>query len=106
MPRIQTRTLNTYYEMAGDGVPVLVSGTGGDLRKNQHSKHPLTAGFNVSYDQRGLGQSEKPQVGYTMAAYAEDAAALMDALEVKARMFWACHLAAWWRRNLWPVQTA
>jgi 3-oxoadipate enol-lactonase len=46
---------------------------------------PLTAGFNViSYDQRGLGQSEKPANSYTMAAYAEDAAALMDALELES----------------------
>ena len=87
MPRIQTRTLNTYYEMAGQGVPVFVfSGTGGDLRKKPTIlDSPLTADFNViSYDQRGLGQSEKPQDGYTMAAYAEDAAALMDALEIES----------------------
>ena len=100
----------TYYEMAGSGAPVLVlSGTGGDLRKKPTiMDSPLTAGFTViSYDQRGLGQSEKPQDGYTMAAYADDAAALMDALDKKARMFWAYHLAAWWRRNLpSPIVTA
>jgi len=87
MPFIQTRTLNTYYEMAGSGVPLLVlSGTGGDLRKKPTiMDSPLTAGFNViSYDQRGLGQSEKPANGYTMAAYAEDTAALMDALELES----------------------
>ena len=87
MPFIQTRTLKTYYEMSGAGAPVLVlSGTGGDLRKKPTiMDSPLTAGFNViSYDQRGLGQSEKPQNGYTMAAYAEDAVALMDALEIES----------------------
>ena len=87
MPLIQTRTLKTYYEMAGSGVPVLVlSGTGGDLRKKPTIiDSPLTAGFTViSYDQRGLGQSEKPQDGYTMAAYADDAAALMDALDIES----------------------
>ena len=87
MPFIQTRTLKTYYEMSGAGAPVLVlSGTGGDLRKKPTiMDSPLTAGFNViSYDQRGLGQSEKPQNVYTMAAYAEDAVALMDALEIES----------------------
>ena len=86
MPRIQTRTLNIYFEMAGEGDPMLVfSGTGGDLRKKPTIlDSQLTADFNViSYDQRGLGQSEKPKDGYTMAAYAEDAAALMDALEIE-----------------------
>ena len=87
MPLIQTRTLKTYYEMAGFGAPVLVlSGTGGDLRKKPTiMDSPLTAGFTViSYDQRGLGQSEKPQDGYTMANYAEDAVALMDALDIES----------------------
>jgi 3-oxoadipate enol-lactonase len=34
----------------------------------------------VAYDQRGLGRSAKPDVAYTMADYADDAAALMDHL--------------------------
>ena len=87
MPFIQTSTLHTYYEMAGAGAPVLVlSGTGGDLRKKPTiMDSPLTAGFRVlSYDQRGLGQSEKPEIGYTMQAYADDAAALMDALGLES----------------------
>jgi len=32
----------------------------------------------LAYDQRGLGQSEKPETDYTMADYAADALALMD----------------------------
>lgn len=83
MPRIQTSTLNIYYEIAGTGPPLLVlSGTGGDLRNKPNiMDSPLTSTFQViSYDQRGLGQSEKPQDGYTMTAYADDAAALLDAL--------------------------
>ena len=108
MPLIQTRTLKTYYEMAGSGAPVLVlSGTGGDLRKKPNiMDSPLTAGFTViSYDQRGLGQSEKPHDGYTMANYAEDAVALMDALDIESAHVLGISLAAWWRRNLpSPIQ--
>jgi 3-oxoadipate enol-lactonase len=37
--------------------------------------------FEVAmYDQRGLGQTTKPDVPYTMADYADDAAALLDEL--------------------------
>ena len=40
---------------------------------------PLAKHFNLMcFDQRGLGQSAKPAVEYTMADYADDAAALLD----------------------------
>jgi 3-oxoadipate enol-lactonase len=42
---------------------------------------PLAKAFDfVSYDQRGLGQSDKPPTPYTMADYADDAASLLDEL--------------------------
>jgi 3-oxoadipate enol-lactonase len=34
----------------------------------------------LMYDQRGLGQSSKPDSPYTMADYADDANALLDAV--------------------------
>ena len=86
MPFIQTETLQLYFEQAGQGPDLLVvSGTGSDLRQKPNiMDSPLTSHFRVtSFDQRGLGQSDKPQDGYTMAAYAEDAAALMDALNIQ-----------------------
>jgi 3-oxoadipate enol-lactonase len=42
---------------------------------------PLVEHFEVlAYDQRGLGRSAKPDIPYTMADYADDAAALMEHL--------------------------
>jgi 3-oxoadipate enol-lactonase len=42
---------------------------------------PLPTHFDVlSHDQRGLGQTDKPDADYEMADYAEDAAALLDAV--------------------------
>jgi 3-oxoadipate enol-lactonase len=42
---------------------------------------PLPKNFDtLAYDQRGLGQTSKPDVDYTMADYADDAAALLDVI--------------------------
>jgi 3-oxoadipate enol-lactonase len=80
MPTANLPGIDLYYERAGSGPPLLfISGTGGDLRtKPNVFDGPLAKGFDLlAYDQRGLGQSEKPDVPYSMADYADDAAALM-----------------------------
>lgn len=80
MPTANLNGLNIYYERAGEGDRLLfISGTGGDLRnKPNQFDGPLAKAFDlVSYDQRGLGQSDKPDRPYSMADYADDAAALM-----------------------------
>jgi 3-oxoadipate enol-lactonase len=80
MPIAHVNGLDLYYERAGSGAPLLfISGTGGDLRvKPNVFDGPLARSFDLlAYDQRGLGQSDKPDRAYTMADYADDAAALM-----------------------------
>jgi 3-oxoadipate enol-lactonase len=80
MPVTNVNGLSLYYERAGDGPPLLfISGTGGDLRvKPNVFDGPLAKRFDMlAYDQRGLGQSEKPDLPYSMADYSDDAAALM-----------------------------
>jgi 3-oxoadipate enol-lactonase len=83
MPTAKLSTIELYYERAGAGPPLLfISGTGGDLRvKPNVLDGPLPKAFDLlAYDQRGLGRSAKPDVDYSMADYADDAAALMDSL--------------------------
>ncbi len=87
MPMISTARIDLYVEQQGRGDPLLfISGSGGDLRnKPNQFDSPLTGYFNlIGYDQRGLGRSAKPEVEYTMADYADDAAALLDSLEIDA----------------------
>tara|TARA_B100000214_G_scaffold372275_1_gene350221 strand:+ start:393 stop:1196 length:804 start_codon:yes stop_codon:yes gene_type:complete len=83
MPFIAANGIQLYYEMEGDGSPLLIiSGTGADLR-NPRPKNPHLNGFRVlRYDQRGLGQTASPKANYTMADYADDAASLLDSLEI------------------------
>jgi 3-oxoadipate enol-lactonase len=84
MAYLQSNGLNLWSERKGDGAPVLfISGTGGDLRRKPNVLDgPLPRHFDtVAYDQRGLGQSDKPDGPYSMADYADDAAGLLDELD-------------------------
>jgi 3-oxoadipate enol-lactonase len=83
VPRTDANGVSLYYELEGTGERLLVlSGTGGDLRQQpQVSDGPLAEHFEVlAYDQRGLGQSSVPPWPYAMADFADDAAALLDAV--------------------------
>jgi 3-oxoadipate enol-lactonase len=70
------------YEVSGTGPPLLnISGSGGDLRNPSVVRARLGEHFTVaSWDQRGLGQSSRPDRRFTMADYASDAVAVMDHL--------------------------
>jgi 3-oxoadipate enol-lactonase len=81
MHMAQLGAIDLFYERAGHGAQLLfISGTGGDLRvKPNVFDGPLPKLFDVlAYDQRGLGRSAKPDVAYSMADYADDAAALLN----------------------------
>ncbi len=81
MPRTTIGDIDIYWERQGEGQPLLfISGTGGDLRNKPNVfDGPFPKAFDVmAYDQRGLGQTSKPDTPYSMAGYADDAARLMD----------------------------
>ena len=83
MPNAALNDLNIHYQRAGSGPRLLfISGTGGDLRVQPNVfASPLAKAFDLlAYDQRGLGQTDKPDAPYSMADYADDAAGLMDCL--------------------------
>ncbi|MDP1737002.1 MAG: alpha/beta fold hydrolase [Caulobacter sp.] len=84
MSYITANGLNLWVERKGEGEPLLfISGSGGDLRNKPGAlDSPLARQFDmVAYDQRGLGQSDKPHGPYSMADYADDAAGLLDELD-------------------------
>lgn len=71
-----------YFERHGSGTPLLfLGGTGGDLRRPEtRFWGPLARHFDLlAFDQRGMGQSWKGDAPFTMADYADDAAALLAA---------------------------
>ena len=83
MPFATVRDLRMFYELRGAGPRLLgISGTGGDLRRFPTVFEMLPIqGFEIlAYDQRGLGRTSRPDKAYTMADYADDANALIEAL--------------------------
>lgn len=84
MPFAPIRDLNLYFERGGnrdsDRRLLMLSASGSDLRQKPGVfEGPLASDFDIlAFDQRGLGQTDKPDMTYTMADYAEDAIALMD----------------------------
>lgn len=81
MPFVSVRDIQVYYEIRGKGPRLLsISGTAGDLRRSPNIfETPLAQQFEIlAYDQRGLGQTSRPDIPYTMADYAADADGLLD----------------------------
>jgi 3-oxoadipate enol-lactonase len=80
MPFAEVRDTRTYYEMEGYGPRTLyISGSGGQLWSQPGTLDRLIARTTVlAYDKRGLGQTEVPDTEWTMADFADDAAALLD----------------------------
>jgi 3-oxoadipate enol-lactonase len=84
MRYVPVRDIEICFDRVGTGPALLaISGSRGDLRQNPNLlSSPLPKAFDVvAYDQRGLGRTSKPDKPYSMGDYADDAAALMDAVE-------------------------
>jgi pimeloyl-ACP methyl ester carboxylesterase len=90
MPKIRANGLSFHYQQAGEGPDVvLIHGVTGDLSIwfLCQAMGVLGRSFRVTaYDLRGHGYSDVPESGYTSADQADDAMALMDALEIDRAM--------------------
>src|SRR5271166_40402 len=85
MPRISIGDCSLYYERHGMGFPVLfVSGLGGFASFWQDQVATFAKRFEVvTFDHRGIGQSDPARMGYTVERMTVDAIALLDALEIR-----------------------
>jgi len=88
MPRLELPTgVGIYYESIGAGEPVLlIMGTGADHSLWDDTARVYAQRYRViTFDNRGTGQSDHPldPKRYTMRLLAEDAADLLDALEIE-----------------------
>jgi 3-oxoadipate enol-lactonase len=73
-----------YYELHGDGAPLLlIPGLGSDVRMFKPIVDGLAGRCRVlAFDPRGAGRSGKPDVPYSIEMMADDAAGLLQAVEI------------------------
>ena len=85
MPKIKTNNIELYYEIHGAGQPlVLISGLGYPLWQWHKMVPFLAEHFQViTFDNRGVGQSDKPAGPYTAQMLAADTAGLLDTLGIE-----------------------
>ena len=86
MPKEKVNDINLYYEIHGEGYPlVLIGGTNHHIHKYPPqfieliSKH-----FQIIlFENRGSGRTDQPDIRYTHKMMADDTAGLMEALKIE-----------------------
>lgn len=88
MPKIKVNDINLYYEIHGQGDPlVLISGLSADHNLWLPVLDELTKRYQiVIFDNRGVGQSDCPDYPYTIEMLADDTAALVKALGIDTKI--------------------
>lgn len=84
MPKVRANGIDIYYESHGTGEPlVLIAGLGYDQWMWHRMVPGLAEHFQViPFDNRGVGQTDKPQGPYTAQMLADDTIGLMEALGI------------------------
>jgi len=86
MPREHVGDIDIHYEIHGEGEPILLiagytSSSGGWFLQTP----ALASQYSVvAFDNRGTGQTDKPDEPYTVDTMADDAVGLLDALGIDA----------------------
>ncbi len=86
MPKVKVGDINMYYEMHGRGESlVMIAGGGGGVASLLPRILLFTQDYQVViFDNRGIGQSDTPDMPYTMEMYTDDMAGLLDAVGIKS----------------------
>ena len=86
MERARVNGVELAYELRGAGTPiVMIHGAQGDQTMYAGLAAALAPSYQVlTFDQRGSGLSEKPDMPYSIAMLADDTAALMDHLKISS----------------------
>ncbi len=84
MPHARVNDIELYYEVHGEGPELLlIPGLGVDVKYFADIIRDLAASCRVvAFDPRGAGQSDKPDVPYSIDGMADDAAALLEFLGI------------------------
>ena len=87
MPLIQANDIHLFYETHGNPAAdplLLICGVGQWRASWWRTVGPLAEHFHViTFDNRGIGDSDKPDVPYSLDLLAEDTLGLLDALRIE-----------------------
>jgi len=85
MPKVQANGIEMAYEISGQGHPLLLIAGVGYGAWFWHSIAPALAEHYrvITFDNRGAGDSDKPDGPYTVPMMAADTAGLLDTLQIK-----------------------
>ena len=85
MPTVTVNQILIYYEIHGEGEPlVLIGGLANDVSDYARMLPELSRHYKtIVFDNRGVGRTEKPNAPYSIEMMADDAAGLMAALGVE-----------------------
>jgi len=84
MPTVKVNDINMYYESHGEGEPlVLLMGLAGGSSLWERQMEFFSSEYQViTFDYRGVGQSDKPDIPYSAAMLVDDVAGLMQSLGI------------------------
>jgi pimeloyl-ACP methyl ester carboxylesterase len=84
MPHARVGDIRIHYELEGEGQPlILIASMATDLSGWRPQRPEFSSRYRViTFDNRGWGQSDAPDVPYSIAMMADDTAGLMDALGI------------------------
>lgn len=86
MPTVKVNDINMYYEIHGDGEPLLIIwGMGGEISPFVDYMNNLNEDYKlIFFDNRGTGRTDKPDEQYSFEIMADDTVGLMDKLGIKS----------------------
>ncbi|WP_424354400.1 alpha/beta fold hydrolase [Methanobacterium sp. MBAC-LM] len=86
MPTVKVNDINMYYEVHGDGEPLLIIwGMGGEISTFVDYMDNLDKDYKlIFFDNRGTGRTDKPDEHYSIEMMAEDTIGLMDEIGIKS----------------------
>ena len=84
MPIIQVNGINLFYETHGTGEPLLlIYGLAGRGNNWKFQIEALSPRFQIiTFDNRGVGETDQPEEAFSLADIADDAAELLDHLGI------------------------
>ena len=85
MPTAKIKNIDCYYEIYGEGVPMLlIGGLASDSQSWQGVIDGLMKDFKIIvFDNRGVGRTKCPEGSFDVKTMAEDAVMLLDSLGIE-----------------------